>query len=311
MTNGLGARPTVSRETLAARDVIPSRQCLSSRDEGWTSLLLDVHTGVSSHEPYTARSTADFRVGVTLSGQFSCEAYAGGRWRHDVHDPGSIMLHHTSDLTRYRFPKPRDEGYRLGLIYLPVGLIEGAHDLLRQAGSPSGVPRLHSVTTRDPAISEVARALHHALVCGQGDLYAETAGAWLSMHLLTRHGPHTGRQARSPGMMTDARLARVLDYMAAHFAEPLTLEQLAAEACVSKYHFTRLFRTKLGQTPLRRLASIRLEAARRMLLDTELPIAAVARACGYPVPSHFSAAYGDHFGVSPSAERRGRREPTC
>lgn len=221
------------------------------------------------------------------------------------------MLHNTSDLTRYRFPRPRDEGYRLALIYLPARLIEGAHDLLRQAGSSSTIPRLHSATTRDPAISEVARALHQALLGGQRDLYAETAGAWLSMHLLTRHGPHADRQPRSAGTITDARLARVLDYMEAHFAEPLTLERLADEACVSKYHFTRLFRAKLGQTPLRRLASIRLEAARRMLQDTDLPIAMVARACGYPVASHFSAAYRDHFSVSPRVERRGRGEQAC
>lgn len=58
--------------------------------------------------------------------------------------------------------------------------------------------------------------------------------------------------------------------MEVHYAEDLTLERLAAEASVSKFHFIRLFRRATGTTPRVRLAHVRLAAARTMLLETDL-----------------------------------------
>ena len=105
-----------------------------------------------------------------------------------------------------------------------------------------------------------------------------------------------------------ARLARVIEFMSAHFDKRLTLDQLASEACVSRFHFARLFRSKVGQSPFGFLSGIRLEAARRMLVTSDLSAAEIGAACGYRAPSHFSAAFSAKHGLSPTAFRlrRGR-----
>lgn len=143
---------------------------------------------------------------------------------------------------------------------------------------------------------------------GEDDLYAETAAAWLTVHLLTRYSSLAGGDDhRTPGVITDARLARVIEFMSVHFADPLTLDQLADEACVSKYHFARLFRSGVGQSPLAFLADLRLDAACRMLVTSDLPIAAVGAACGYRAPSHFSAVFAARYGLTPHAYRSYRK----
>jgi len=295
-------------ETLLCRSVVPSRECVSSRDAGWTSLLLDLHTGATSHDAYTSIATPDLRIGVSISGRYACDVVVNSRWRHDAHDPGTVCLHRTGEPTRYRFPKPETSDYRLALIYLPFDLIEEGREHVRRAGRPARAPTLNSIVVRDPAVTHTAHALLGAMQSGTGDLYCEAAAAWLAMHVLTRHAENCGGDdVRSAGWIEDRRLARVLEFMAANFSKPLTIAQLADEACVSKFHFSRLFRARLDQTPHRYLTELRLDAARRMLLTTDLAVTEVGAACGFASPPHFSTAFSRRFGVSPSRARREHR----
>jgi AraC family transcriptional regulator len=299
---------SVADASLRCWDVIPTARRKSSREIGWTSLLLDVHSGVASSEPYTSIPTPDPRVGVTLSGRYSADFYTRGHWRHDAHAPGSINVHRTGDLTRYRFPTPEDPDYRMALLYYPIAQLEAATDQLRRIGQRSVVPIFASVVERDPAITSMTFALVNAMASGESDFYAETVAAWLAVHMLTRYSDVASEDdERSPGLLSDARLDRVIEFMSAHLGEPLTLEQLATEACISKFHFSRIFRTKVGKSPHRFLADLRLDAARRRLAATDLPIAQVAGACGFPSSSHFSAAFLSRYGVTPSEYRAKRR----
>ena len=292
---------TIAPESLSCRDVMPTSTCVSSRDAGWRSLLIDVHSGVSSSEPFTSVQTPDPRVGVSLSGRYSAELYIKGRWRHDRHTPGSITIRRTNEVSVCRFPKPRDADYRAALIYIPVGQLISAAEHYRHAGQRLEVPEFNAIG-RDPALAQMGLSLYDAMTHGADDLYAETAAAWIAVHLLSRYGTRS-EDRRSGGILTDARLARVIEYMSCHFAEALTLEQLAAEACISKYHFARLFRERVGQSPHRYLAELRLDAAQRMLVSSDLSIAEVAVECGYSTATHFSTAFARRFGMPPTSAR--------
>jgi AraC family transcriptional regulator len=298
-----GAGPVISAESLQCRSVMPTKRCFSSRDVGWTSLLVDVHTGVSSNDPYTAVVTPDPRVGVSLSGRYSAEYFYKGRWRRDVHSPGSICVHRTGEIARWRYPEPKDDDYRAALIYFPLAQLSSAVDHLRRAGRRSTLPLFNALVGRDPAITHMAFALVRAMEEGVDDLYAATVASWLAVHTLTRWGSYAKLEDRRSGGLSDARLSRVVEYISSHFHEAVTLDRLAAEACVSKYHFVGLFRRHVGQTPYRFLTDVRLEAAARMLVTSELAIADVARACGFVRISHFSTAFRRKYGVTPTAFR--------
>ncbi len=298
---------SISKESLTCRSVIPSARSTSSRDLGWTSLLVDLHVGLKSNEPYTSIRTPDARIGVSVSGRYSCEFFSRSRWRFDAHSPGSICLHRNDQQSRYRFPVPEDGDFKWAVVYLPLGQLASAAEHLRRAGQPDLLPTFNSLVDRDPAIAHITVALLRAMANGDDNLYAETVAAWLAVHLISRHGPSGSCiEDRSAGAISDARLSRVVEFMSAHFAQPLTLEQLAGEACISKYHFTRLFKSKVGQTPYQFLADLRLNAAKQMLISTDLSVAQVGAACGYSTSSHFSAVFAAKFGMTPS-EFRGSR----
>jgi AraC family transcriptional regulator len=290
---------SINPQSLLCRSILPMRSLSSSRDCGWTSLLLDLHSGVTSHEAYESVVTDDPRIGVTVSGRYLAEFWNANRWRHDTHGPGSINVHRTGEQTRYRFPKPQDPDFQLALIYYPKGELERAWEHLRRPAQASSPPSFDSLVGRDPAITQMTLAVLQAMQRGYGDFYAESVAAWLAVHMLTFHSDHTQTDDRRDEI-SDQRLARTIEFMSSNFSQPLTLDQLAAEACISKYHFNRLFTRKVGSSPHRYLAGLRLDAAHQMLTSTDLPVSHIAVECGYPSSKHFSVAFSRRFGMTPT-----------
>jgi AraC family transcriptional regulator len=267
---------------------------------------------VSSSEPYSSIPTADQIVGVALSGHYVSEVFREGRWRRGVYHPGAICVHQPIESVRYRFPRPepKDANFTTAMLYLPHAQMAAAAEHLRRPGQRDFTSHLSANVARDLAIAQMTTALLGAMQDKIDNLYADTAAAWLAVHLVNRYGSLAGTDdRRQSGTISDARLARVIEFMSVHFDEPLTLDQLASEACVSRFHFARLFRNKVGQSPFRFLSGIRLEAARRMLITSDLSAAEVGAACGYRTASHFSAAFCARHGLSPTAFRlkQGRR----
>lgn len=100
------------------------------------------------------------------------------------------------------------------------------------------------------------------------------------------------------------RLERVLTYIHSHLDEPLTMERLAGIACLSPFHFHRIFSAFLGETVNSHVRRIRLEQAALRITDTGESMTEVALSVGYETPAAFARAFRGLFGISPSAYRK-------
>ena len=100
-----------------------------------------------------------------------------------------------------------------------------------------------------------------------------------------------------------ASLIEVAQLMDRHIEEPLSLDQIAAAAGVSRRQIERLFKRHLGYAPKQYYLQARLKRARELLLQTSMSIMDISMACGFRSPHHFSKCYRAHFGCPPSAER--------
>jgi transcriptional regulator GlxA family with amidase domain len=94
----------------------------------------------------------------------------------------------------------------------------------------------------------------------------------------------------------------------ANLEEPVSREDLARRAGLSLRHLDRLFYSELGTTLGAYYIAARLERARILILQTAMPAADVAVACGFQSASHFSHAYKRHFGSAPSLERKSQAQ---
>jgi AraC family transcriptional regulator, glycine betaine-responsive activator len=99
------------------------------------------------------------------------------------------------------------------------------------------------------------------------------------------------------------KLTRAVEIMEANIEEPLRQEALAQRTGLSRRQLERLFRRHLTRTPAQFYLETRLERARHLIHQTDLPIMSIACATGFVSASHFSTCYRQMFGKTPRAER--------
>lgn len=106
--------------------------------------------------------------------------------------------------------------------------------------------------------------------------------------------------------LSPVRLARVIEFIDSQLDQPIHLNDLAEVAGLSPFHFSRVFKLATGETPYHFVGSRRLDRARTMLMNGEMPLAELALACDFASQSHFTAAFTKAIGVPPGRYRRQR-----
>ena len=99
------------------------------------------------------------------------------------------------------------------------------------------------------------------------------------------------------------RLNRVLDYVYAHLEDDLSFDRLADVACLSPYHWSRIYSAMRGETIVATIRRLRLQRAADRLANSDLDIGTVAARAGYGSTDTFGRAFKDAFAVSPAAYR--------
>ncbi len=138
-------------------------------------------------------------------------------------------------------------------------------------------------------------------------------------HALSRFSNLHDPRLRSTNRVAQRPIARVVEYLREQELGPrpgvspspargATLDELAAVAGLSKYHFLRQFSRVVGMTPGAYLRSLRMCRAARLLRTTRDPIAKVARASGFTDHASFSRAFRRHAGLSPRQYRGAARK---
>lgn len=112
------------------------------------------------------------------------------------------------------------------------------------------------------------------------------------------------RQAQSRSRLDIAALQA---FMQLHLHRSLSLEELAAEAGMEKFHFAKTFRRLVGQAPLQHFQHLRMARACAWLDAGEAQISAIAKRLGYDDVAYFSRQFRQVIGLSPTAYRELKR----
>jgi AraC-like DNA-binding protein len=97
---------------------------------------------------------------------------------------------------------------------------------------------------------------------------------------------------------------RVIEHLHRHYADKVTVAELARIAAMSTAHFSRVFRSETGHPPLDYLIRLRLQKARLLLLADSASVTEIALKCGFATPSHFAACFQRDCGITPSEYRK-------
>ena len=96
---------------------------------------------------------------------------------------------------------------------------------------------------------------------------------------------------------------RAKDLADARYTEPLTVDDLAAAARLSRAHFSREFRRVFGESPYSYLLTRRLERAATLLRSTDYSVADICMRVGLTSVGSFTSSFVRHFGMTPTAYR--------
>lgn len=103
----------------------------------------------------------------------------------------------------------------------------------------------------------------------------------------------------------DPRIAQAIGLMESHIDRPLTIAALARRAGVTTRTLEKIFRAAIGETPGAYFLRLRLNAARRLVLDTAEPMADIAARTGFSSAAAFSRAFANAFRQPPTQMRKG------
>lgn len=110
-----------------------------------------------------------------------------------------------------------------------------------------------------------------------------------------------GRQCFSSSM--DERIKKVVQYIHQDIAKPHSIETLSQVACLSPTQFKYLFSQDMSLSPLKYLAKLRMEKARTLLTNTDMPISRISEEVGFSNPSSFTRSFTGYFGSTPKSFR--------
>jgi AraC family transcriptional regulator len=204
---------------------------------------------------------------------------------------------------------PKSFQHRAGGEFMVVHV---APELLRQVAeqadhSPGSVELLNVFCGRDPQIERLAHQLREEYQADDmaSAICAESIGYQLAVHLLRHYSTARTPSLQPSSKLTAAALRYAMDYIEANLASDLTLDEIARAVAMSTGHFSHAFRNSTGVPPHRYVVERRIETAKALLRDSDLPIGRVASSVGFSTLSHFCNMFKRAVGKSPRTFRSG------
>ena len=194
-------------------------------------------------------------------------------------------------------------------LYLPTALFDRLKDDFNLPGAPAHSIR-HAVGIGDEVINQIGRSILSEINAesAASRVYVEAASLTLAARLVQKYcdsGACAPTEC-SAHRLDHIRLRRVLDYIAAHIKDGITLVKLAGVAGYSPFHFARKFTLAMGISPHRYLARMRLENAMAELAAGKLPLAHIALNAQFSSQASFTRAFHRATGMTPKQYRRRR-----
>ncbi|NLW87732.1 MAG: helix-turn-helix transcriptional regulator [Planctomycetes bacterium] len=211
--------------------------------------------------------------------------------------PGVVTISPAGGNTSYHVPR---RGHHLCVHFFPVSLA-GPRVKIPLHLSPG--PHSSVLFQRIPHIARLHQiASEHSARAATAGAAASAAMQEMLLYLaVIAQGAHLMRPQPPRSISAVDAVARLL---MEEMSEPLDVRRLARRVGLSRDYLTKLFRARFGTTIPGYLQALRMEHAKQLLTDTNMPIKLIGASVGYPDPQHFNKRFRESESQSPSQYRR-------
>ena len=267
---------------------------LSSTAVHWGSIALDKYAVpavlIQRHE-----HPEDF-LHLVLRGSVRYEVNVGGRTLRFGASPGTLFILPRGTVDEIRWEGPT---HRIAVAIHPRLLTNALDE------STPDIELTEHWNLTDRHISALLVEMTADLEDGSpvGQIYGESLANALAVYLLNRYAVRRRAPTVYKRGLPGYRLRRVLDYIADHLAENLSLSELAAVAGMSPHYFSELFKQSTGRAPHNYVLLQRIKRAKQQLRDPKRSVIEAGFEAGFQNPSHFARIFRKLAGITPSRFR--------
>ncbi len=265
---------------------------LSSDTAGWDKLELIYELEPAGEMP---EAVTPRHVLIVCQGEFQASFQINRQWHHEQYSKGDVAFIPAGEL----FPRVKTDR-EVPLIDLFL-----SSDVLIAVGetADSNVRLRSHFKVQDPLIQQIALALKTELeIAGEDSkLYADSLAIGLAAHLLRRYGVKNSVIKKYRGGLPPYQLKIIIEYIQENLDRNLSLDLLANLIQISPHYFASLFKQCTGLPPHQYITQCRLEKAKTLLRQRDLPIALVCQEVGFKNQSHFTRVFRQHFQITPKA----------
>jgi AraC family transcriptional regulator len=265
---------------------------LSSRARGWDGLVVELH---SFHHLDAVVQPPDHVIAVHLGGTVTLQRTRNGRTKVRKMAAGDVVITPVGPPVRWA----QSSQSLVILLRLAPACISGiAGD--ECAIDPDRFELREVFATRDPTLEDMARRLLAALELEGVDslLHVDTLTCNLAIHLL-RSYTTTGVLEWPRARLSPHKVRRAIEFIDENLHRQITLAALAKVVALSPGHFAHAFREATGIAPHRYVVGRRVERAKALLRQSDLPITEIADRIGCSSHSHFSVLFHRVTGLTP------------
>ncbi|MCS5696448.1 response regulator [Desulfofundulus thermocisternus] len=131
-------------------------------------------------------------------------------------------------------------------------------------------------------------------------LSIEELEEWVAELVLSGNDPSAGRT----GAMVHSAVKKALEYIHENYQREVSLADISRIIYLSPDYFSRAFKEQMGCTFSEYVLRLRIEKAKKLLAETDLPVGEIGRQVGYPDPNYFSRVFSRSMGMPPSRYRQ-------
>ncbi len=275
----------------------PDSQAHGGHGQGgqpWRGILLERHRMGAVEIP--EHEHREFCLHLQISGEAEVDWWSDGRSGTEQTRAGSLIL---------LAPGTRDRAQWRGMsdrliLSLKMDLLQEA-----AAGDAARVEFENRWALRDEGLRHILMEMGREAGAGWplGGLYADLLGATLIGLLVRRHTAAALPMPAMKGGLSLARLRRAMEFLTENLQRDVRLDEAAGELGLSSFHFARLFRNSVGQSPYQYLLEQRIDRAKCLLRDRRLSVQEVAALTGWNSAVNFVRAFRQRVGQTPGAWR--------
>ncbi len=188
-------------------------------------------------------------------------------------------------------------------------------DALDQVAKQGGMPDCGDLTAEvganlsDPVLAGIAGTLlpatHHPEQINE--LFLDYMAMATLTHLVARYGERRHAPRMVTGGLAPWQLRRAQEMLMSDLSGRIPMARIAEACRLSEGHFARAFVRSTGKPPHRWLVERRIEEAKRLLLQSDIPIAEIGQQCGFADQSHLTRVFRTATGATPARWRHQRR----